>query len=481
MNATELRNSQGAQTFSRFVLIKKFWKILLIQSVVAISVSGIMLNMLGISNIIWPGENFHSFELGIIVSLKMLMVACMGIVFGYFTDRMSRKTLFSIVLFIMGIGKFLNGYVPLFDSNFAFILFIIWYALLGIGQGGIDPLILSYSNDSCESEIRSRFFGINEVFRQFFLLVGMILSAWLIQTGNWRIYFWSTGLTLIITSIFIFFTLDEPKRGIMRHELKWILSKNINYKYKLNKSTIKSTIFSKTNIIAFIEGIFTWVLFSIAVYLIYPYIQSPPYNVSPVVSSLLMIIFGVPGSIIGAITFAKLSDKLAEKNPNNRIYLIVSSLVILFCVIILLFIIPLPPLNIEEANNISNLLMYPIFIIFGILLFVLRAVLGVYNINQSPLLQIINLPEAQGTISAWNQFLEKFGYGLGPLISGYLLTLTNQNYVQTALFSLFLGFPSILLWLLAIKWLHSDIKRINEIMEIRAKELKNEKMENKTN
>ncbi|MBD3226973.1 MAG: MFS transporter [Candidatus Lokiarchaeota archaeon] len=458
---------------TKFKLLKRFWKLILIQAVVSISISGLMLNMLGISNIIWPGEEFHSFEIGLLVSSKMLMVAVFGLFFGFLSDRISRKKLFTLVLLLMGISKIFNGFIPMNEPISSFILFIACYAALGVGQGGINPLIISYSNDACELNIRSQFFGLKEIFNQLFLILGMIISAWLISTGFWRIYFWSTGFLLLSVAISMFFILNEPKRASMRHEFKDILSLDIKYDYKLNRGTIKSTIFSNTNIITFIEGVFTWILFSIAIYLIYPFIQSPPYNVSPVVSSFLMIIFGIPGAIFGAITFSKISDQLAQKNIKNRIYLIVISMLILFGIVILLFILPLPKLSPGEANNLMNLLSYPIFLLFGILLFILRAVLCIYHINQTPILQIINLPEAQGTISSWNQFLEELGFGLGPIISGYLLTITN-NYTETALIAMSIGVPSIFLWLLANKWIKRDIHRIELILEKRAKELSNE-------
>ncbi|MHA1229714.1 MAG: MFS transporter [Candidatus Helarchaeota archaeon] len=473
-DSSESVEANKAISESRLTLVKKFWHIFLIQSVVSISRSGLMLNMLGISNVIWPGESFHSVELGVIVSTKMLAVAITGIFYGILADKYSRKNLFGFVLILMGFGKFMNGFVPLYNSQFAYILFIVWYGIFGIGQGGINPLISSYSNDACEFDVRSRFFGLKEVFNQFFIIIGMIVSAWLIQVGLWRIYFWYTGILLIVCGFFIFFVIKEPKRGAMREELKSILSvESISYKYKLNKKTIKSTIFSKSNILIFIEGIFTWILFSIAIYLIYPYIQSPPYNVSPVVSSIMMVIFGVPGAIFGAISFSRISDKLAQKNVKYRVYLIVFSLLTLFGIVMSLFIVPLPQLSIEEANNLFNLFKYPIFVVFGILLFILRAVLGIYNINQTPLIQIVNLPEAQGTIYSWNQFLEELGYGIGPLISGYLLSITNGNYVQTALFSMSLGIPAIFMWLLVNMWINKDIERIKKILEKRAEKLKN--------
>lgn len=463
--------------FSFISIIKKFWPILLVQSAVSISISGLMLNMLGISNVIWPSEPFHELEMGVLVSSKMLTTAILGLVIGIFADRISRRKLFIFILILMGIARFINGFIPLY-APYTFLLFVLSYALLGVGQGGVNPLIISYSNDASELKMRSRFFGVKETFNQIFLIAGMITSAWLIQSGLWRIYYWSTGILLLATAIIAAFILKDPKRGIMHEELKPVLStEGIAYKYRLNKKTIKSTIFSHTNFIAFIEGIFTWIIFAIAVYLIYPYVQSPPYNVSPVVSSLLMIIFGVPGAIFGSITFAKISDKLAEKNIKYRVYMIVFSMVVLFIIIMLLFIIPLPHLTPTEASNIGNLLSYPIFILFGILLFILRAVLGIYHINQTPILQIINLPEAQGTISSWNQFLEELGFGLGPIISGFLLAIT-QNYQQTALTALFIGLPSIFLWLLANKWIKKDVQQIKSILKRRATEISNNR-ENK--
>lgn len=40
------------------------------------------------------------------------------------------------------------------------------------------------------------------------------------------------------------------------------------------------------------------------------------------------------------------------------------------------------------------------------MVFIARSVVGLWNINQAPILQKVNLPEAQGAISSANQFLE---------------------------------------------------------------------------
>lgn len=460
---------------SKRMLLRKFWVIFLVQACVSVSVAGMMLNMLGISQVIWPGDGAyafenHSFEMGIIISFKLIMLAVMGVVYGRFADKFSRKKLLIFCLILMALARFLNGFVQTEQST-TFIFFVAYYGLLGVGQGGINPLIASYSNDACEMKYRSSFFGLVEVFRQASLVVGMIFSAWLIQAGLWRQYFWITTALLFGAILAVILLLKEPKRGVMHDELKSVLAKDqVKYEYQLNKKTIKSTIFSPTNKLAFIEGIFTWILFSIAIYLIYPYLQGPPYYVSPVASSVLMIIFGIPGAIFGSLAFSRLSDKLANVNVKSRINMIVISMVSLFVIVILLFIIPFPS-STGGTTDIATFLTEPVVYIFGILLFLLRAVLSIYHMNQTPILQVINLPEAQGTINSWNQFLESIGFGLGPLISGYLLTVNNQNYVITALISMCIGIPSILMWLVANKYIHKDIERIKTILKKRAGEM----------
>jgi predicted MFS family arabinose efflux permease len=184
-----------------------------------------------------------------------------------------------------------------------------------------------------------------------------------------------------------------------------------------------------------------------------------------------MAVFGVPGVIIGAVGFSRLSDRLGKRSIKFRIYMITGSILALFGIVILLFVMPLPDVGTLDPGDLTLIFRYPIFLVFGVVIFVMRAVLSIYHINQTPVLQAINLPEAQGFISSANQFLETIGYGVGPLIAGILLTSTNNDYPTTALISLVIGLPSVAMWLLANRWIDGDVARINEILKSRAGEM----------
>ncbi|MHA1326961.1 MAG: hypothetical protein ACTSRH_06515 [Promethearchaeota archaeon] len=94
--------------------------------------------------------------------------------------------------------------------------------------------------------------------------------------------------------------------------------------------------------------------------------------------------------------------------------------------------------------------------------------------NQPPLLQDINLPEAQGTITSWNQFLENIGYGMGPLISGILISFFSENYqVISIIISLFV-IPGVILWICAYKWYTQDKKTVSKILKERSRLLSKE-------
>jgi MFS family permease len=449
--------------------LRRFWPLFYIETALRFSVAGLLLNMVGLSNIIWPGEPFHSLEFGIVISAKLTMLSFSGVIFGILADRYNRKRLMIIGLLIMFIGNLFAGFAA---APWIFVEFIACYVIVGVGQGGIEPIITSIANDDCHVQFRSRFFGTLEALRQLALIMGMFTSATMIDAGVWQAYFWLMSAIVASACVLAVFFLKEPRRGFQAHEsLKQVISTTTaNYGYKLTPDTVKLTIFSRTNMLAFFEGIFTWILFSVAMYLIYPWIQDQ-HHVSATSTSILMAVFGVPGVIIGAVGFSRMSDRLSKRSIKFRIYMITGSILALFGIVILLFVMPLPDVGTMDPGDFTLIFRFPIFIVFGIVVFVMRAVLSIYHINQTPVLQAINLPEAQGFMSSANQFLETIGYGIGPLIAGILLTATNNDYPGTALISLFIGLPSVAMWLLANRWIDGDVARISEILKTRAGEL----------
>jgi len=455
-----------------FRILKQLWPSFLTYNSFAFTFSTIFINLLIVSNLIWPGESFHSGKMGILIGTSTYTMAFSGILFGILADRYSRKLLMAVSEMIFGFGYLLNGFVAQGLGLETYNYFLLFSLIRGFATGGFWPVINSFGNDSTEEGEKSHFFGMLQALFQLFQIVGMVVSAILLQNSFWKEYFWIIGIIYIVFGLLILTKGKEPKRASTYKELSEVLlNDDVSYNYKLNKETVKLTIFTPTNIIAFIEGLFTTIMLMIPDFLFVPYLQSAPYNISPFATSIFMIAFGLPGGLLGSLALAKLSDRLAKRNIKNRVYMIVISIIGLFGFFIVVFLLPLPHLNADQGNNIGLLFSFPIIWLLGFFALIARAIIGLWNINQPPILQAINLPEAQGTISSANQFLENIGSGTGPIIAGTVLTLFSNNYQLTVGLTMGIGIIGGLLWLLATRWINKDVKRISDILKERSVEL----------
>ncbi|MFX0040924.1 MAG: MFS transporter [Promethearchaeota archaeon] len=454
-------------------VIKKAWPAFISKASYAMTISAVYLNVIIISNLLWQDGSFHSGELGLMIGSSMIMTAISGILFGYLVDKFSRKKIYAISITCYGFGLVLNGFVPYGLGNVSFYFFFATLLIQGFFSGAFAPTETSYVNDIVDESMRSRFYGaINAIF-QLAQIIGMLVSSFLFQNLLLRQFYWGLGSFIIFEGLIVAIKAREPKRGITQEELKDILtSSEIKYNYQLTKEMLRDTVFRRTNIVAFIEGIFTTVLLSIPDFLLIAYITGPPHNVAPFTTTIFMLITGVPGAILGSISFAKISDRLAKKNIQNRIYMIITSLMGMFGIFLLIFSLPIPNFSLQEGNTIAIIFSHPEFVIMGVLAFLAKMIYTIYSINQPPILQKINLPEAQGKISSANQLLELIGSGLGPIIAGFLLASFDQNYQTTVLISASIGMIGCLAWLLGSKSINTDIRRISSILNTRVEELK---------
>lgn len=350
--------------------------------------------------------------------------------------------------------------------------FFIWMLIFGFAAGGFWPSVISLTNDAVPNQVRSRFFGIYEVVRNLSTVSGFLFATYLVENGFWRELFWTVGLLIIIMGIIFYSCVKEPKRGAHRDELSYLLkTEGVVYGYQVDKKMMKETMLSKTNLVALIEGISTMILMGSINILILPFVQSDPINISPFATAVFMVVFGLSGGLVGTILLARLCDKIAEEHPIRRLPIIVFAISGGLLTFALFFFLPWPHLSIDQGRDVSYLMALPSIWLMGSLFFMSRSIFSLYIVNQAPVLQEINLPEAQGQIVSWNQFLENIGRGIGPILTGVLLFWTANNYPLVAVFLVFFILPGTVLWLFALRWFPIYRKTIQKILSKRAQEL----------
>ena len=457
-------------------LLRLLWPIFMLAGFFSIGIGGIFILIVPLSYIFWPDEPFHAFEMGLLITSILWGLALSGIIKSRFVDnhKLNRVRLLFIFTFFRGICMVMLSFAQEGNGFEAWLYFYIVAVVLSVIGGGNYNNIFSLSHDIVPSSQRSRFFGFYAIFRSVFMLLGFILSGLLVQLGYWKLFFISNGLALIIFATIVLLKVKEPKRGVQREELMHVLQdEKIKYDFKLDRKMMRKTMLSKTNLVALVEGIFTSIFLGSLIILILPYIQTAPHNFSPLVTGIFLAIFGLTGGLIGQVLLSRVSDRRSSGDKIvNRLYFIIAALTVGAFSFALLFFVPLPHLTVEEGKDTLYLFSFPIIWIFGFIRVISRSISSLYEINQPPILQEINLPEAQGRIMAWNRFLEAIGFGAGPLIAGILIIWTGYNYQLVAIIISLIAIPGILLWVLALKYFEEDRQFIKKILAERAQILK---------
>ncbi len=465
----ELKSSH--KSYNRLI-----WPVYLLNGFNSISFAGIIILLVPLSSLIWPGEEYHALEMGILMTTLLWSSSVSGLIFGRLIDKYSRVRILMIIAVVRSFCMVLLGFAIAGQGLLTWWYFITVVLIFGIFSGGSYPAMVSLSNDIVPLEHRSKFFGYFSITGSVFMMSGFLISGSLVQFGYWRLYFLGIGFAVLLSGLFFYFIVKEPKRGSKNKELQTVLmDESIEYDFKMDKELMRKTMLSRTNKAALIEGIFTNVFMGSLDMIILPYLQTPPHNLSPLITGLFIVIFGIGGRVIGQILLARLSDKVAEKKGIRRIYFIIISLIGGSITFVLMFFVPIPFLTPAQGADIVLFFSLPVTYIMGVLILSSDAISSLYMVNQPPLLQEINLPEAQGQIVSWNQFLENIGYGMGPLIAGVFISAFGQNYQVSAIIITVFVIPGTILWGLSLKWYPFDKKRIKEILKDRAQVLETRK------
>ena len=348
---------------------KLIWPVYLLNGFNSIAFAGIIILMVPLSSLIWPGEDYHALEMGILMTTLLWSSSLSGLFLGRLIDKYSRVKILLIISIARSFCMIMLGFAIAGQGMLTWCYFFLFVLIFALFAGGSYPAIVSLSNDIVPIKHRSEFFGYFGIVGSVFMMLGFLISGALVQFGYWRLYFISIGIAVLLSGLIFFFYVKEPKRGVQIEQLRDVLKdRSIEYDFKMDKELMRSTMLSRTNVAALIEGIFTNVFMGSLDMIILPYLQTPPHNLSPLITGLFVVIFGVIGRVIGQILLARVSDKLAEKNEVRRIGFIILSLVGGSITFVLMFFVPLPFLTPEEGANIIVFFSLPLTYVMGILI-----------------------------------------------------------------------------------------------------------------
>ncbi len=435
-----------------FILLSFFFK--------EFSRSLLLPNLIVVSDFFFGPGPFEAIEIGIVIAVQMGGSAAACLLFGILADKGSRKKITSLSLFIWISGLVLIG----FSYNYPILL--IGALLLGFGAGGYTPVAQAIIGDASPLDKRGQVYGWSSMFMVTGYFFGIFFASAL--TPYWQLPYLLIAIPITALSILYLIKGRQYQLGMREEELQTaVKSENYIYEYRLTKRTFKAVFQNKTNILIFLEGIFSLIGFSMINTYLFPYLEESPAHITPFIVSLMTLLFISPVYLFAIFFWGRVGDKLVKRYSRIRVLLITLSFIITIPLFMLVFWIRGSPAPLTDT--LSAALSNPGIILFIILFAVGIFLTAMYDPNQPPVLNAINLPETRGSVFALNRFVEEIGGALGPLIIGILFEMAGQDFSIAMTLGMLCMIPGIICWIIALKTYPHDRNLIQKILNERAK------------
>ncbi|TFG62960.1 MAG: MFS transporter [Spirochaetales bacterium] len=399
--------------------------------------------------------------LGFIGSAFTLVGALVSIFFGYFTDRISRKTLLVLTVLIGEIPCLLTGF-PIFTQTVTG--FTVLRILTGIGIGGIYPISFSLIADIFKEQHRaaaSAWLGVSWAIG---MMLGPALAGYLTGTYGWRIAFILAAVpNFPLVAVFAIFA-REPARGKTEEALEDLIQKGVVYKQRIHLKDFKLIFSNRTNIWTFLQGIPGTIPWGILGYWMILFLERTRHF-SKEVATTVYLMLGI-GTTLGSVVFAMIGGRLYRKNPR---------LVPILCGIgVLIGIIPaLPIVNLSVSNPQGGTI-----ILYYLLSFVTGFLVSVPSANVKAILMNVNRPEHRGSVFAVFNITDNLGQGFGPALGGMLVSV---GYVFMMNFSIFFWIPCGIIFFAVARFINMDRDNLQKLLKERAEEMKSNPAEPASN
>lgn len=163
--------------------------------------------------------NLHPSLLGYITLVQTLMLSIFSPIWGYLSDKYSRK-------WMLVFGTFLWGSATICLANINdFAQILVFRAINGIALGSVGPISQSILADAAKNEALGLSFGLVQLSSNIGRLIGGVITTsvalkYFGTMRGWRLCFIVVGILSIILSMFVAFFVEEAPRQIKIKKLK---------------------------------------------------------------------------------------------------------------------------------------------------------------------------------------------------------------------------------------------------------------------
>ena len=393
------------------------------------------------------------FAIAISESVFIISIAVFTLIFGYYSDKVSRK----LLLYVGGL--FGSIFILLTGFAYSLITLIIFRMFAGIGLGAALPVAFSLLSDSIKGKNRSKAFSIWALAQIIGGLPALAALGLVVLDVPflWHQPFLLVGIIGLIMSFLPLFV-KEPKRASKEEELEEvILLEGLEYSYRIKIKDLKVIYKRKSNFWLIINFIDTIAPAMLVAYII-PYISTALddgiIDIFTLIPVGILILLGI---LFGNFGISYIADRLYEKDKTWRAKM---------AIICAIGEVPFVAIGIFLLPYMGNFIFS---IIIGVNLGIGLAFTFGISPNWYGTLIDVNLPENRGTMIATATALDQGGRALGTMIGGVIATISVLLALQ---FSVLFMVISVLPWIPVLFYIRRDLEEINDILKNRAIEIK---------
>jgi len=421
----------------------------------------------------------HVSNLGEISAVNIFVISISSIFWGFLADKGSRKRLIIAGTVIWSAAVYLTA------RSGNYFQLMLSQLFTGAGLGCISSIGFSVLSDYTPRKWRGTMMSMWSMSQGFGTIAGSTMASIIAPAYSWRKPF-EVIAVLGLLFIFLYFFVQEPKKGAAEPELKEILKGGHDYGYTIEMSHISDMLARKSNRLLILQAFFMNITAGTLIWLptlFIAKIEKQGYGPGiAVVAAGYMYAISQLGGVISAY-LGYLGDRFQKRIAGGRAFFTALAISVAVPLYTLMFAIPMKDLFLPSASNpiaILTVLIREVFTnpwIFS--MFALSLVASAANSANYPnwlaMLIDVNLPEHRATVYSIGNLVTGIARSLGNLLIGIVLGIMSRfspepfNFIQTlTLFQAFVV-PAAACYLAVTKTYRRDAESVESTLKERAK------------
>jgi predicted MFS family arabinose efflux permease len=382
-------------------------------------------------------------DIGFISMLFTIIGAVVSLLWGYFSDKTSRKLLFVASVVLGELPCLLTAFVHTYP------MFFLLRILCGLGVGASFPLVYSIVGDIFDDKERPSATAFLTMAAGLGQILGAGVAGFTVDAIGWRIPFILVSAPNFLFLPLFWIFIPEPQKAASEEATRALVESGVMYPKTIKVSDYAKLFKNKTNLYLFIQGIagtFPWGAFMF----INKFLEEGR-GLSTLVATIVYLFFGL-GMVAGSIIGGKVGASIFRKNPSRLPVFCGVTTLMAIGFISVLFWVPMPLWTL------------------ALLGFVTATCAALTGPNMRAMLLDVNAPEERGAIFSVFNLTDSLGTGIGRWFCGILsivITLTGGLQV-CVLFWIISGAVQIMTSRVFV----SDMKALDTRMKSAAAEMK---------